>query len=668
MNTTVDEPVFKKDKNVKEYKGFSLDPFQQEALERLHEGDSILVSAPTGAGKTLIAEYAMEHCLEAGKEIIYTAPIKALSNQKFRQFSEQFGDDVGIMTGDVTINPEATAIIMTTEVFRNTIFEDPSRLENVRYCIFDEVHYMDDEMRGTVWEESIIFAPQHIRFICLSATIKNLPGLSDWMNEIRDYDTSVIKHFDRPVPLKKRFYVPKKGFADINRLKKLYHSRSRKNQRSLSRSQRNKWENKLLDHLDENNQYPALFFVFSRKGCQKKAARHTDRQLLSQSESDRARALFDQYAEKLDLHQSRNCDQLRELTSRGIAYHHAGLLPSLKDVVERMFTEGLIKLMIATETFALGINMPARSVIFESLEKYDGTEMRYMKSREFNQMAGRAGRRGMDEVGYVYSMVNWPDFHYPAIKRLKDGDIEPIQSKFGLDYTTLINLYHRLKDQIYEAMQKSFLHFQTQHKSQDKTPRDYREITNQVEKKLQLLREFDYLDGKQITEKGWFASRVNGYEIQAAEFVYSGLLEEVSEMQLILLMTATIFEERGREQYADFSDRKFLDLIQDAKSMIRDVNEREKELGIHDKTRMPSEAICGSVYQWSVGTPFKYLHRYTSVAEGDLVRVLRMSIQLMRQMYRSLPSDVMLKRKLMKCVEIVNRGVVDARKQLETDL
>lgn len=661
--------VFDTEKDsVEEYKGFTLDPFQREAIESLHQGDSVLVSAPTGAGKTLIAEYAMDHCLEGGHEIVYTAPIKALSNQKFRQFSEQFGDEVGIMTGDVTINPEATALIMTTEVFRNTIFEDPHRLDDVRYCIFDEVHYMDDEMRGTVWEESIIFAPQHVRFICLSATIQNLESLSGWMNVIRDYDTSVIKHFDRPVPLKKRFFVPKKGFADINRLEKLYHSRSRKGGRNLSRQELHKWETKLLDHLEEHDQFPALFFVFSRKGCSMKASRHTDRMLLTEEESERAKALFEEYSEKLGLTQSRNYEQLKELTARGIAYHHAGLLPSLKDVVERLFTEGLIKLMIATETFALGINMPARSVIFESLEKFDGTQMRYMKSREFNQMAGRAGRRGMDEVGFVYSMVDWPDFHLPSIKRLYEGEIEPIRSKFGLDYTTLINLYHRLEDQIYEAMQKSFFHYQTQSQEGDHSPSDYREITNQVEKKLQFLRDFDYLDGKKITEKGWFASRVNGYEIQVSEYVYSGLLKEISEIELILLMTATVFEERGREEYAEYKDRSFQDLMKSAKALIRDVNRREEELGIDDSTRMPNEAICSSVYQWSVGTPFKYLHRYATVAEGDLVRVLRMTIQLMRQMYRSLPSDVMLKRKLMKCVEIVNRGVVDARKQLETNL
>jgi len=655
------------DRRVETYQGHDLDPFQVDAIGALRGGKSLLVSAPTGAGKTLIAEYALEKCIEADCQIIYTAPIKALSNQKFRDFSETYGDRVGIMTGDVTINPNACALIMTTEVFRNTIFEDPERLKDVQYCIFDEIHYMDNKQRGTVWEESIIYAPQHIRFISLSATISNLDSLAAWMNNIREYDTEVIHCGERPVPLKLEPFVPTKGFRNTDELKQLYHSRSRKQGRQLSRNKLNESEADLLDTLEQKDHLPALFFVFSRRGCREKARRNQHRNLLTDAESQRAKDIFERCVDKFDVRHSQDLSLLRELIPKGIAYHHAGLLPALKEIVERLFTERLINLLFATETFALGINMPARSVLFESLQKYDGESVKYIKTREFQQMAGRAGRRGIDEVGHVYPIIDWPDFNYNAVERIFRGDIEPIKSKFGLHYSTILNLYSQLGERIVEACKKSFIHFQSTDRAEHQNQQKYDQMVDQLRKRLQFLKDFGYIEDERLTRKGEFTSMINGYEIHAAEYLQAGLLQDMSESHLILLMSSTIHESRNRESY-ERRQQAFQRKANQADNLIRSVNRHEDELGIESLTKRPAFTISELVYQWARGKPLHQITRDPDVADGTMVRNLRMTVQLLRQIYRNLESEEMLQRRLMKCVEIVNRGVVDAEKQLSTDL
>ncbi len=654
-------------RRVQTYQGHDLDPFQVEAIDALRGGKSLLVSAPTGAGKTLIAEYALEKCIEANCQIIYTAPIKALSNQKFRDFSETYGDRVGIMTGDVTINADACALIMTTEVFRNTIFEDPDRLRDVQYCIFDEVHYMDNRQRGTVWEESIIYAPQHIRFISLSATISNLNSLAAWMNEIREHETEVIERDERPVPLELSPFVPTKGFKDPDELQKLFHSRSRKQARTLGRRKLNEAEANLLDTLEKRNHLPALFFVFSRVGCREKARRNKSRNLLSDAESERAVDIFERSVDKFDVRHSQDLNLLRELIPKGSAYQHAGLPPALKEIVERLFTERLINLLFATETFALGINMPARSVVFESLQKYDGESVKYIKTREFQQMAGRAGRRGIDDVGHVYPVIDWPDFNYNAVERIFRGEIEPIKSKFGLHYATILNLYRQLGERILDACEKSFVHFQSTDRAKHQNKKKYEQMLDQLEKRLQFLKDFGYIEGGSLTRKGEFTSRINGYEIHAAEYLQSGLLQDLDESHLILLASATIHEARNRESY-ERRHQAFQRVANQADNLIRSVNQHENELGIESLTKRPEYTITELVHRWVRGEPFHQITHDYDVADGTLVRNLRMTVQLLRQIYRSLESDEMLRRRLMKCVEIVNRGVVDAEKQLSTDL
>ncbi|MDQ7779971.1 MAG: DEAD/DEAH box helicase, partial [Planctomycetota bacterium] len=374
-----------------EYKGLKLDRFQLDAIAHIDAGENVIVSAPTGAGKTLIAEYALESAVNARRHIIYTAPIKALSNQKFRDFTADYGDRIGIMTGDVTINPAAIALIMTTEIFRNTIFESPARLENVGYVIFDEIHFMDDEERGTVWEESIIFAPHHIRFLCLSATVANLPQFAAWMEKTRRSKVQVVFTDSRPVPLTHTLWAQGVGATSLKGLKELEIARraelqarrtGRRNFRDARSGWRGRrqgrhgrqgqadggrggsepgrvpvmdpeWRTHLIDHIQKAGQMPCLYFLFSRRGCEERARESMGRGLLSDDDRMKAHALFDSLAVRFDIVGVQQADEMRALVGRGIAYHHAGILPTLKEVVERLFTSGFIRLLFATETFAL---------------------------------------------------------------------------------------------------------------------------------------------------------------------------------------------------------------------------------------------------------------------------------------------------------------------------
>ena len=458
------------------YKQYRLDRFQEEAINSIEQDHSVIVAAPTGAGKTLIAEYVVEKHIEAGKQIIYTAPIKALSNQKYRDFSRDYGDKVGIITGDVVINPDAPTLIMTTEIFRNTIF--------------DEIHYIDDIERGTVWEESIIFAPQHINFLCLSATIPNLKEFADWMRSVRSGRIDVVSETERPVPLEHRLYMQGYGLGWLDELREIKNGSvaANANEQSPVASGLERVGHvspppsatvgtqvmesvatgieelagvDLIEHIQFNGQLPCLYFSLSRKSCEEKALENTDRDLLDAEEKEIILDEYDRLCERYGIQDDRSAEQLRTLVGHGVAYHHAGMLPTLKEVVERLFTLGYIRLLFTTETFALGINMPACTVVFDSISKYDGVQFRYLKSREYHQMAGRAGRRGIDTKGFVYACIDVEFDEYDEVKRIVSGDIESIESQFNLSYSSVLNLYDKYGERIYDICNKSFNNYQS---------------------------------------------------------------------------------------------------------------------------------------------------------------------------------------------------------------
>jgi len=528
------------------YKGYELDRFQEEAIDSITQGHSVIVAAPTGAGKTVIAEYAVEKCIEQNKRIIYTAPIKALSNQKYRDFSKDYGDLIGIMTGDVVLNPFAPVLIMTTEIFRNTIFDDITRLDDVEYVIFDEIHYINDIERGTVWEESIIFAPQNIKFVCLSATMPNLRQFAKWMQSVRDCQIDVVEETERPVPLEHKLYLEGYGVGSLSDLKAVYQFEQQSKNFDLweedewwhefeddhkpKKLKEFDWEKltifktDLINYLSKNRQLPCLYFCFSRKGCEENAFLYASKKgFLDGRREKEILALYDDLCQRYKIHNDPNIEEFRQLIANGVAYHHAGMLPTLKEVVERLFTSGLLQLLFTTETFAVGINMPACSAVFESLDKFDGQNFRYLKTREYHQMSGRAGRRGIDTVGYVYARVHPRFADCDEVERIVEGKLEPIESQFNLSYASLLNLYAKYGEDIYDVCSMSLSNYQT-----------YEQI-RRLEGRLEVLkRDRRKLPGLQCVHQGVEAiEEIGGYNqvIQQIELERESLKPKRNEIK-----------------------------------------------------------------------------------------------------------------------------------------
>ena len=635
------------------FKGKQLYPFQKSAIEAIDAGRSVIVAAPTGAGKTLVADYAIEHAFLEGRRIVYTAPVKALSNQKFRDFREEHGDAVGIMTGDVTINPDAPLLIMTTEVFRNTIFEDPRRLAEVSFAIFDEVHYIDDEERGTVWEESILYAPAHIRIIALSATIPNVEQLAGWIRKTRDIEIDVVIEQQRPVPLHHYLYLDEAGPKELRQLKGLLHKPP-----SRRRFREGGYPRHPLGYVCRENWLPALYFAFSRIDCERLCEREAQRNLLTSEERRTMLALFDDLALRYEVDGQPGTERLRSLAGQGTLYHHAGLLPIHKEIVERLFTTGAIKLLFTTETFALGVNMPARCVIFDSLKKFDGVDFTWLKTRDYMQMAGRAGRQGIDDEGLVLSRLDLREAHWMPLQRILEGEAEPVTSRFNLSYSTLLSLYTRLGTNVASAYDRSFAHYQ-----QGKRARAESSPRNRIlSRRIRVLKEAGYIDENGLTPRGDLARRINGYEIQITELFHAGVLERASVLELAPLFVAIVYEARkGDNSEAASLQRQEKEAI----GRVREWRRRERQLDLKELTKAPDFGLTSVVLAWAKGAGFDDLGRLTSASQGDLVRTFRMALQLMRQLRRVLERDDPLRAKLLDASALMDRDVVDARRQLE---
>ncbi len=449
-----------------EYKfDFKLDDFQEEALFHINNGKSVVVCAPTGAGKTCIAQMAIHKALNEGHRIFYTTPLKALSNQKYSDFSEKYGvDKVGLLTGDTSINRDAQIVVMTTEVFRNMLYGTnfgsvSDNLKDVRYVVLDEVHYMNDEQRGTVWEESIIYCPTNVQIIALSATVANSQQLTDWINTVHSKTELVYTDF-RPVPLRYYYYDSSKP-NDIlplltpdgklnKKIKpeskaKYFGRRGKMPQRQVAKD--------VVSVLHKKNMLPAIYFTFSRKKCDEQMEKCAGLCLTTPEEQKEIRQIVDDYlAENPYLYNNKHL----EYVLCGVASHHAGLLPGWKVLVEKLFQKGLIKVVFATETLAAGINMPARSTVISAVSKRTDSGHRMLTPSEFLQMSGRAGRRGMDKIGYV--TIIGTAFQSPEeVAELVTSEANPLESRFSPTYSMVVNLLQRFTlDEAKELILKSF--------------------------------------------------------------------------------------------------------------------------------------------------------------------------------------------------------------------
>ncbi|EEH43368.2 ATP-dependent RNA helicase MTR4 [Paracoccidioides brasiliensis Pb18] len=448
---------------------FTLDPFQQVSIASIERGESVLVSAHTSAGKTVVAEYAIAQSLRNNQRVIYTSPIKALSNQKYREFAAEFGD-VGLMTGDVTINPTATCLVMTTEILRSMLYRGSEIMREVAWVVFDEIHYMRDKTRGVVWEETIILLPDKVRYVFLSATIPNAMQFAEWITKMHNQPCHVVYTDFRPTPLQHYFFpagadgihliVDEKGVFREENFHKAMESIAEKQgedpanpmakrkgkgkDKKINKGEGSKGPSdifKIVRMIVMKNYNPVIVFSFSKRECEAFALQMSKMAFNDESEKDMVSKVFNSAIEMLS-DEDKELPQIKHilpLLRLGIGVHHSGLLPILKETIEILFQEGLIKVLFATETFSIGLNMPAKTVVFTSVRKFDGVSQRWITPSEFVQMSGRAGRRGLDDRGIVIMMIN-EEMDPTVAKEIVRGEQDKLNSAFHLGYNMILNL------------------------------------------------------------------------------------------------------------------------------------------------------------------------------------------------------------------------------------
>ncbi|KAH6818438.1 RNA helicase [Perilla frutescens var. frutescens] len=486
IHGTLADPIYSGER-AKTYP-FKLDPFQEISVSCLERNESVLVSAHTSAGKTAVAEYAIAMSFRDKQRVIYTSPLKALSNQKYRELSQEFSD-VGLMTGDVTLSPNASCLVMTTEILRGMLYRGSEVLKEVAWVIFDEIHYMKDRERGVVWEESIIFLPPAIKMVFLSATMSNATEFAEWICNIHKQPCHVVYTDFRPTPLQ-HYVFPVGGaglylvvdeneqFKEGNFLKLQDTFINKQNSVDGSKSANSKGSGriaksgngsggsdiyKIVKMIMERKFQPVIIFSFSRRECEQHAMSMSKLDFNTQEEKDVVEEVFRNAILCLS-EEDRNLPAIElmlPLLQRGIAVHHSGLLPIIKELVELLFQEGLVKALFATETFAMGLNMPAKTVVFTSVKKWDGDSHRYIGSGEYIQMSGRAGRRGKDERGICIIMVD-DKMEMNTLKDMVLGKPAPLVSTFRLSYYSILNLMSRAEGQFTaeHVIRNSFHQFQ----------------------------------------------------------------------------------------------------------------------------------------------------------------------------------------------------------------
>jgi len=558
---------------------FQLDPFQLAGCHALENGRSVLVAAPTGAGKTIVGEFAIHLAMQtATDKAFYTTPMKALSNQKFRELVDVYGaDEVGLLTGDTNINGNARIVVMTTEVLRNMLYADSPALRGLRYVVMDEVHYLADRFRGAVWEEVIIHLHRSVRMVALSATVSNAEEFGDWLDTVRG-DTAVVVSEIRPVPLEQHVLVrgdllplfdDRAGVAtaqvnqELTRLRSPHGQRYEGNARSQAyrggggrEAQRPHRGGKRpvrpgmaqrIERLDRPevvqllaraNLLPAIFFIFSRAGCDGavQQVRRSGLRLTTPEEREEIRAVVERRTRALAQEDLAVLGfwEWRENLERGVAAHHAGLLPAFKEVVEELFQRKLVKAVFATETLALGINMPARTVVLEKLEKFNGEARVAITSGEYTQLTGRAGRRGIDVEGHA--VIQFTDGLDPqAVAALASRRTYPLNSSFRPTYNMAVNLIDRFgRDRARDVLESSFAQFQAD--------RSVVGLARQVKDKEQTLAGYA---GSMSCERGDFAE-------------YSAIRRELSDLEKLNRNDRTAparIRQRRQDELADLRRR-----------------------------------------------------------------------------------------------------------------
>jgi superfamily II RNA helicase len=652
---------------------YPLDRFQLDALDLLDQGQSVLVSAPTGSGKTVVAEYAVHLALEEGAKAFYTTPIKALSNQKYGDFRRKYGADrVGLLTGDNSINGQAPIVVMTTEVLRNMIHAEPGRLSDLRYVVLDEVHFLQDPYRGGVWEEVILGAPPNVTLVCLSATVANADQLAAWISEVRGA-TGVVIEQHRPVELKNLFVVGDRSAEHLHLLPTFVDGRpnpealrldnllarpgtgrrgsngpgpslpsARVNMRGAKsasgRAQLYRPRRvEVVDRLAAERLLPAIYFVFSRAGCDESVRHCLDDglRLTTPEERHRIRAIVESYVDPLtdeDL-AVLGYPTYAEGIEAGVAAHHAGMVPPFREAVEACFAEALVKVVFATETLALGINMPARTVIIDEVTKFGGRGHQELTPGEYTQLTGRAGRRGIDDIGYAAVLCS-PFHSFGDVARIAGGRPRALTSSFRPTYNLAVNLVRRhTREAAYTLVSSSFAQFLSDE-----------DLVGELEAVLAVLERRGYLDRWTVTEEGGrLAGLYHEADLLIAEALESGQLDGLDPPSLAAVASGFCYEAR-RERDAPLpapnaKAGRRLEAIEDLSEALAD-EERHMRL---PATRGVDSGFAALIYDWAKGRDLRQVlqpgagpgrrGRRTApvMSGGDFVRNVKQVIDLLRQ-------------------------------------
>jgi superfamily II RNA helicase len=411
----------------------------------------------------------------------------------------------------------------------------------------------------------------------------------------------------------------------------------------------------MIKHLEDTNKLPCIYFAFSRRRCEYLAEELDAFDFLNTHEKAEILELWHRLCKRFDLEGESSAEHLYPLIERGIAYHHAGMLPTLKEVVEQLFTSRLLKVIFTTETFALGINMPARAVIFDELRKFYGRFFSNLKTRDFYQMAGRAGRRGIDEEGFVYSRVNLNRITYDELKRIVNGEPEKVRSRFNASYATIINLYNLFGEKLYDIYPRSLHYFQEKKQSRKKA-------VDAMRAKVRILKNLGYIEDCQITAKGDFAAKLYGYEMSLAELYEQGVLEELSEIELGILAVAVVFEPRKGARMPRIN-RQVKSLRNVTEIALKRIHHIEERYGITPPSKEYRYHLSPVIEAWMKGAEFNLLLTMVDADEGELIRYFRMGVQILREILDTHASKA-LKDKVKNAIKLINRDIIDAENQL----
>ena len=612
---------------------FPPDGFQVEAAAAIDRGESVVVSAPTGSGKTVVAEAAIARCLHSGHRALYTTPIKALSNQKFGDFRRSHGDGaVGLLTGDNSINPRAKIVVMTTEVLRNMMYASSPDLADVGVVVLDEVHYLQDPERGGVWEEIIIHLDRDKPLVCLSATVANAAEFASWVG-VRRGSTAVVIEQERPIPLESTYLLRDRWQRGALRLLPVFaDSRPNESLRRMVRQGGGKRyapprRYETCRFLHRRGLLPAIYFIFSRRGCDAAVDAVVTRGMTLTTESERRAIRAAAEANTAQLAD----DDLRVLgydrwvhgLEAGVASHHAGLVPAMKETVEQLFAEGLVRLVFATETLALGINMPARTVVLESLTKFSGEGHQVLQPGDYAQLTGRAGRRGIDEEGTAV-ILHSPYLDFERVAAVAARGSHPLLSSFRPTYNMAVNLIARYDRPTAERLlQASFAQF-SRARRRGRPP-----LVAAFGAIVGLLEARGYVSGWSLSAKGQRLRRIySEADVLVAEALNAGLFRDLDGPATAALAAAFTFEPRRETPETDWPS-VIAPQGRAVDQLWREISSEERSAGL-SLTRMPEPGFSSTAWRWASGHRLSHLFDADEPL-GDFVRNCRQLIDLLRQ-------------------------------------